>query len=212
MPKQFVSSYLGYLQQYIHNLNLLRWFLDADTTNCRVRAVDLRDGYSGIVSLEINGVQAVLESGSSSFLGWEENTLVYGRDGWVRVDALALLHKDRSAEVEIYRGGKVQSYERPLGQTIWNWSYQREAEHFIQQVRADQPFRSSREDTLADVKLFEEIYRAYPQGQGLAWQTLEEVWPSPDAYYLVQEVSEPGVCGGATLEDFCQIEERGRGR
>ena len=86
--------------------------------------------------------------------------------GSVRVDAPALLHKDRPAEVEIYRGGKVQSYERPLGQPIWSWSYQREAEHFIEQVRADQPFRSSGEDTLADVKLFEEIYRVYLQTRG----------------------------------------------
>jgi predicted dehydrogenase len=166
MPKPHVASYLGYLQQYTHNLNLLRWFLDGDATNCRVRAVDLRDGYSGIVSLEINGVQAVLESGSLSYWGWEEHTQVYFRDGWVRVDAPALLHKDRPAEVEIYRGGKVQSYERPLGQPIWSWSYQREAEHFIEQVRANQPFRSSGEDTLADVRLFEEIYRAYLLAQG----------------------------------------------
>jgi len=111
-------------------------------------------------------VQAVLESGSISYWGWEEHTQVYFRDGWVRVDAPALLHKDRPAEVEIYRGGKVQSYERPLGQPIWSWSYQREAEHFIEQVRAGQPFRSSGEDTLADVRLFEEIYRAHLQAHG----------------------------------------------
>ena len=49
----------------------------------------------------------------------------------------------------------------PLGQPIWSWSYRREAEHFVDQVRAGEPFRSSGEDTLADVKLFEAIYRAY---------------------------------------------------
>jgi predicted dehydrogenase len=76
-----------------------------------------------------------------------------------------LVHRDRSAEVEIYRCGKVRSCEHPLGQPIWSWSYQREAEHFIAQVRAGQPFRSSSEDTLADVKRFEAIYRAYLEGQ-----------------------------------------------
>jgi predicted dehydrogenase len=167
MPQEYVEGYLGYLQQYTHNLNLLRWFLDGNASNCRVRTVDLRDGYSGIVSLEINGVQAVLESGSISYWGWEEHTTVYFRDGWVRVDAPALLHKDQPAAVEIYRGGKQQTYERPLGQPVWSWSYQREAEHFIEQVRAGQPFHSSAEDTLADVKLFEEISRAYLHGQGV---------------------------------------------
>jgi predicted dehydrogenase len=166
MPKQFIGAYLGYLQQYTHNINLLRWFLGGDPTNCRVRAVDLRDGYSGIVSLEINGTQAVIESGSLSYWGWEEHTQVYFRDGWVRIDAPALLHKDMPAAVEIYRGGKTQTYERPLGQPVWSWSYRREAEHFIEQVRTGGAFRSSGEDTLADVKLFEEIYRAYLLGQG----------------------------------------------
>lgn len=92
--------------------------------------------------------------------GWEaDGTQVYCRDGWVRVDAPALLHKDRPAEVEFYSGGKIQSYGGPLAQPIWSWSYQREAEHFIAQVRSGQPFRSSGEDTLADVILFEVIYR-----------------------------------------------------
>jgi predicted dehydrogenase len=166
MPKEAIRGYLGYLQQYTHNLNLLRWFLGGDTTNCRVCAVDLRDGYSGIVSLAINGVQAVLESGSLSYWGWEEHTQVYFRDGWVRADAPALLHKDMPASVEIYRGGKQQIYERPLPQPVWSWSYRREAEHFIEQVRAGQPFRSGGEDTLADVMLFEGIYRAYLEAQG----------------------------------------------
>ena len=113
MPPQFVAGYLGYLQQYTHNLNLLRWFLGGDPTNCRVRTVDLRDGYSGIVSLEMNGVQAVIESGSLSYWGWEEHTQVYFRDGWVRVDAPALLHKDQPAAVEIYRGGKRAAVRAP---------------------------------------------------------------------------------------------------
>jgi predicted dehydrogenase len=167
MPKEFVGGYLGYLQQYTHNLNLLRWFLGGDATNCRVRAVDLRDGYSGIVSLEMNGTQAVIESGGISYWGWEEHTQVYFRDGWVRVDAPALLHRDQPASVEIYRGGKEQRYERPLGQPLWSWSYKREAEHFIDRVRDGQPFRSGAEDTLADVRLFEEIYRAHLLEKGV---------------------------------------------
>jgi predicted dehydrogenase len=42
----------------------------------------------------------------------------------------------------------------------------REAEHFIEGVRTGAPFRSSGEDTLADVRLFEEIYRIYLQQRG----------------------------------------------
>jgi predicted dehydrogenase len=82
---------------------------------------------------------------------------------WIR--GLRVNGKDQPAAVEIYRGGKEQRYERPLPQPVWSWSYRREAQHFIEQVRAGGPFRSSGEDTLADVRLFEEIYRAYLQAR-----------------------------------------------
>lgn len=62
---------------------------------------------------------------------------------------------------------RTERHERPVAWPVWRWSYQREAEHFIEQVRADQSFRSSGEDTLADVKLFEEIDRVYLRQQGV---------------------------------------------
>jgi predicted dehydrogenase len=169
LPPEFRQGYIGYLQQYTHNLNLLRWFLDATPEDTRVRAVDLDDdGWTGIVSLQMNGVRAVVESGAVSFWGWEEHTQVYFKDGWVRAAAPALMHKDWPAEVEIYRGGNTQSTERPVPQPRWSWSYRREAEHFIACLQSGAPFRSSGEDTLADVQLFEEIYRAYLRQRGAA--------------------------------------------
>ncbi|HIC17727.1 TPA: Gfo/Idh/MocA family oxidoreductase, partial [Candidatus Poribacteria bacterium] len=46
LPADRVGSYLGYLQQYTHNINLLRWFLDAGD-DVRVKMVDLdENGYS----------------------------------------------------------------------------------------------------------------------------------------------------------------------
>ena len=39
--------------------------------------------------------------------------------------------------------------------------YRREAEHFVECLRTGDPFRSSGEDTLHDIRLFEDIYRAF---------------------------------------------------
>lgn len=168
LPPEFLQGYISYLQQYTHNVNLLRWFLDATTQNSSVVAVDLdENGWTGIVSLRMNGVRAVVESGSVSYWGWEEHTQVYFQHGWVRATAPALMHKDWPAQVEIYRGGEVQRYERPLPRPYWSWSYRREAEAFIDCLRSGAPFRSSGEDTLTDVRLFEEIYRAYLRQRGV---------------------------------------------
>ena len=161
LPPEFLKPYIGYLQQYTHNLNLLRWFLDAGD-DVRLRAVDLDDdGYTGIVVLDMAGTRAVLETGSLSHYRWDEHTQVYFRHGWVKTWAPPLLLKQVPAEVEIYRAGEEQTFSRPIPQPAWSWSYRREAEHFVHCLQTGEPFRSSAEDTRTDVRLFEEIFQAH---------------------------------------------------
>jgi predicted dehydrogenase len=161
LPPEFLNQYLGYLQQYTHNLNLLRWFLEAGD-DASVRAVDLdADGYTGVVVLNMAGTRAILESGSISHYRWDEHTQIYFRHGWIQTWAPPLLLKQTPAEVEIYRAGKEQTFTRPVPQSAWSWSYKREAEHFIHCLQSGEPFWSSAEDTRTDVRLFEEIFQAY---------------------------------------------------
>ncbi len=161
LPEGRQGSYLGYLQQWTHNINLMRWLLDAGD-DAHVRAVDLdNDGMTGVVILEIAGIRAVLESGSLSHYRWDEQTQVYFQSGWVKADAPPLLLRQVPADVEIYKAGATQEFTRILPQPAWTWSYKREAEHFIQCVQTALPFDSSASDTLTDVRLFEEIYRAW---------------------------------------------------
>lgn len=64
LPPEHASRYLAYLQQYTHNVNLLRWLLDAGDRVC-VRAVGLDpDGYTGLVVFDMDGTRAMLESGA----------------------------------------------------------------------------------------------------------------------------------------------------
>ena len=167
LPPAFLKQYLGYLQQYTHNINLLRWFLDAGD-QVKVRAVDLDDdGYTGVVVLDLNGVRAVIESGSISHFRWDEHTQIYFRHGWIHTWAPPLLLRQTPAEVEIYRAGKEQSFIRQIPQLAWGWSYKREIEHFVHCLQTGEPFRSSGEDTRTDVRLFEEIFRAHLTQRGV---------------------------------------------
>ena len=167
LPPQFLGQYLGYLQQYTHNVNLLRWFLDAGD-NVSVRLVDLDDdGYTGIVVLDMAGVRAVLESGRVSHYRWDEHTQIYFQHGWIKTWAPPLLLKQVPAEVEIYRAGEEQVFSRPIPQPAWSWSYKREAEHFIHCLQSGEPLRSSGADTRTDVRLFEEIFQIYLQQRGI---------------------------------------------
>ena len=167
LPPEFEGQYLGYLQQYTHNVNLMRWFLDAGD-NVRVRSVDLdEDGYTGIVVFDMAGTRAVLETGRISHYRWDEQTQIYFRHGWIQTSAPPLLLKQVPAEVEIYRAGETQSFSRPIPQPAWSWSYKREAEAFIHALQTGEPFRATVQDTRTDVRLFEEIFQLYLTQRGI---------------------------------------------
>ncbi len=161
LPQEWLVPYLGYLQQYTHNINLMRWFLDAGD-QVKVKVVDLdKNGYTGVVILDMAGVRVTLESGGISHYRWDEHSQIYFEHGWIHTWAPPLLLKNTPAEVEIYRAGDIQEFERPVPKPRWTWSYRREAEYFIANVRNNEPFRSSGEDTLNDVRVFEEIYKIF---------------------------------------------------
>jgi predicted dehydrogenase len=185
LPPAQAGRYESYLQQYTHNVNLLRFLLDAGD-DVQVRAVDLDDdGYTGVVILSAAGVRCTLESGSLRHHRWDEHTQVYFQRGWVHTWAPPLLQRNAVAEVEIYRSEAPAAPERAEGPTVaghattlsqggvqhtitraipeprWSWAYKREAAHFLECLRTGAPFRSSGQDTRTDVRLFEDIYRTW---------------------------------------------------
>jgi predicted dehydrogenase len=168
MPEQFYKGYIDYLQQYTHNVNLVRWFLNAGH-DVAVKLVDLdpRDGMSGIVVLEVAGVRTVIESGSVAYHAWDEHTQIYFERGWLRTDAPPLLLKNVPATVEVYRSdtGQGSTHAALFPEAGWTWSYKEEMRHYISAVLQGRPFDSSAEDTMADVRTFEEIYRRFVEAQ-----------------------------------------------
>jgi predicted dehydrogenase len=175
LPPRWARSYVSYLQQYTHNVNLLRFILDAGE-NVRVKHADLdADGYTGLVVLEVDGVRATLETGGLRYHRWDEHTQVYFERGWVHTWAPPLLLRNAVAEVEIYQSdpnsapgplggqGVQHSLTRPIPEPRWGWAYQREAAHFVACLKTGAPFRSPGEDALTDVRLFEDIFRNWLQ-------------------------------------------------
>jgi predicted dehydrogenase len=163
LPPENRNGYVAYIQQYTHNLNLLRFLLGGDHADrVAVRAVDLdADGMTGLVTLQIGGVRAVVESGRVAFHGWEEHTQVYFERGWVHAFSPLLFARPGQPRIEIYTGGDGPEYRYPVVQPITAWHYREEMVHFIDAVRSGAPFISDGEDTRLDVWLYEEIYRRH---------------------------------------------------
>jgi predicted dehydrogenase len=102
-----------------------------------------------------------VESASSSFHGWDEHTQVYFKGGWIKVWAPPFFSRPAQSRVECYSGGDAPSYSYPVARPLTAWHYREEAAFFVRALRTGQPFPSSGEDTLTDVRLCEELYRAH---------------------------------------------------
>lgn len=161
LPVRYYQSYTAYLQVFTHNVNLARWLLNAGD-EWQVINVDLDDdGFTGVAVLRMGGVRVCLETGSLAAHRWDEDTQAYFQKGWVKATSPSLLLRNACAEVEVYRAGESPEYLRPFPKDGWTWAFQREAQHFIECVRTGKPFRSSGEDSLQDVRIFEAIYRKW---------------------------------------------------
>ena len=163
LPNNEANKYLAYLQQYSHNLNLLRFLLDADRQpKTRVETVSLDvDGMTGLTILHLSGIRSTLETGASKFHRWDEQTQIYFEGGWIRLAAPRFFAKSEFSTVEIYEAAPIPHYSYPVVSSEHDWNYRAEAAHFLNSLQTGQPFVSSGEDALIDVWLSEQIYKKY---------------------------------------------------
>ncbi len=160
LPKDKIASYIGYLQQYTHNINLARFVLDAPDAELSVTRADLdKDGMTGVVLLDLGGTRVSLESAQTKFHGWDEHTQVYFEGGWVHAHSPVLFANPGQPHIEIYEAGDPPVYRTPIPTPIATWHFRAEAVHFLEALRSGEPFRSPGSDALADVTVLEAIYR-----------------------------------------------------
>jgi predicted dehydrogenase len=163
LPREEASKYIGYLQQYSHNLNLLRFLLDADQREkARVESVSLdADGMTGLTVVRFSGIRCAMETASTQFHRWDEQTQVFCEGGWIKVSAPRFFAKSEYSSVEIYEASPTPRYSCPVVSSEHEWNYGAEASHFLTALQTGQPFDSSGEDALIDVWLNEEIYKRH---------------------------------------------------
>jgi predicted dehydrogenase len=146
-----------------HNLNLLRFILEADQQpKTRVETVSLDvDGITGLTVLHLSGIRSTLETATSKFHGWDEQTQIYFEGGWIRLAAPRFFAKSEFSAVEIYEATPFPRYSYPVVSSEHEWNYRAEAAHFLTALETGQPFVSSGEDALIDVWLSEQIYKKH---------------------------------------------------
>ncbi len=163
LPKEWRDSYLRYLQQWTHNINLLRYLIGDDDRSAKVRDVHFdADGATGVLVLDINGVRSVVESAKTNYHSWEEHTQLYFEKGWIKVASPTLMGKEQPAQLEIYRNANPEKNPSlTVEYAEASWSYREEARAFLRSLKTGEPFLASGEDSQADVRICEEVYQRF---------------------------------------------------
>ncbi len=154
LPGDRSADFAAFLNTYSHNFNLLRHLFGRTP---RVDYVHFARPAGRIAVLDFGDFVASLETGRSSFRGWDEVTEIYFADGRITIRTPPALLKNAPATVELYRGGTVQEILSP--QCNWSWSFRRQAQAFVTDVLESRESITSGVDALEDLRLAEEMWR-----------------------------------------------------
>ncbi len=155
VPPAQRPAYATFVNTYSHNTNLLR-FLFGASLNVDYARLSVDTGQ--IAVFELGDVAATLETGRSSFRGWDEVTEIFFADGRLTLRTPPALLKNVPASVELYRAGDVQQLVSP--QSNWTWSFRRQAQAFVDDVLDGNESLSPGSDSIEDLRVIERMWRA----------------------------------------------------
>lgn len=156
IPQSLAADYAWFLNVFIHDINLLRYFVGKTP---HVTAVDLRRPNGRLVLFDFGDFPAVLEMAEVDFHEWQEGVEILFEKGRLRLQLPPPLLRNLPAKVELYSGGDRKETLCP--NVPWDWAFRRQAEAFITDINTDlEPIASGR-DSLEDLSVIEEIWRRH---------------------------------------------------
>ncbi|MCG3148867.1 MAG: Inositol 2-dehydrogenase/D-chiro-inositol 3-dehydrogenase [Verrucomicrobiae bacterium] len=156
MDKATNDAYTGFVNYYIHQVNLMRHLLgETWQATYADKAGVLLAGESA------SGVTCTIEmSPYQTTIDWQESALVCFERGWVKLSLPAPLAFTRPGQVEIFRDpGKGVTPKTEIPQLPWVHAMWQQATNFVAAVAGKQPTMCSAEDALADIQLAREYIR-----------------------------------------------------
>lgn len=158
MPDDLIKPYARFVNCFSHNTNLLRFLFGRNPT---VEYSHVSSAGGQVVALSFGDFRATLETGDATNRGWDEVTEIYFADGRLTIKTPPALLKNVPATVELYRAGARQQIESP--QCDWTWAFRRQAEAFVHDVQEDAESLTPGSDSIQDLHIMEEIWRADQQ-------------------------------------------------
>jgi predicted dehydrogenase len=156
MDKATNDAYTGFVNYYIHQVNLMRHLL-GETWQVRYadQAGRLLAGESP------SGVTCLIEmSPFTTSIDWQESALICFEHGWIKLELPAPLAFTRPGRVEIFRDpGKGVQPRTEIPQLPWVHAMWQQAQIFVDAVAGRRPTMCTAEDALEDLRLAREFIR-----------------------------------------------------
>ncbi len=156
MDAQTYTAYVGFVNYYIHQVNLMRYLLGepyhityAEPTQT-VLVVRSQSGVAGVIEM----------SPYQTSLGWQESALVAFEHGYIKIGLPAPLASNVSGQVEVYRDpgkGKTPEAFVPVLPPIH--AMRQQAINFIHAVRGETKPPCEAAEALEDLRVAREYFR-----------------------------------------------------
>jgi predicted dehydrogenase len=156
-PEHF-REYVGFVNYYIHQVNLLRFLLDepyevkhADTAG-RVLVAETPSGATG--TIEMTPYRTTIE--------WEESALIAFERGYLRLDLPAPLASFRPGRVEaLYDPGDGSEPRVVRPHLPWTHAMRRQAENFVAAIRGARQPPCCASEALEDLRMARQYLRLW---------------------------------------------------
>ncbi len=156
MDDQTYEEYVGFVNYYIHQVNLMRHLLGE---SYKVTYADPSRAMLSVTSE--SGVAGVIElSPYMTTIDWQESALVGFEHGYVKINLPAPLAHNRPGRVEILRDpGNGVTPETVVPQLPWVHAMRQQAMNFIAAIKGDMKPMCEPKDALEDLKVAQDYIR-----------------------------------------------------
>ncbi|MDP7054172.1 MAG: Gfo/Idh/MocA family oxidoreductase [Alphaproteobacteria bacterium] len=154
LPPELHDGYDNFMNVFAHDINLMRYLLGATP---KASHLDYRSQAGSVALFDCGDFPAAFEFGMYEHDNWCEGVEIFFQRGHMTIELPPPLLKNVPARVTLHRaesGDQVETFE--VGQ---GWSFQRQAQAFIDDLREDRESIVGGRDSLEDLRVIEELWK-----------------------------------------------------
>ena len=162
MDEATQEQYSGFVNYYIHQVNLMRFLLGEDYR------IDYADPSGVLLAIQsASGVTGTIEmSPYHTTIDWQEEALIAFERGYIRLELPAPLASNRPGKVTFFRDpGAGATPETVVPQLPWVHAMRQQAIHFLQALNGEDTPLSQAAEALTDLHLAREYIHMFKDRQ-----------------------------------------------